>query len=289
VKPAPFDYHAPTSVAEAVDLLASLDDAKVIAGGQSLVPILALRLARFDNLVDLGRVDQLRGIERTNGTLTIGAMTTQTEIGSSTEVADSVPLLAKATPLIGHFQIRNRGTLGGSIAHADPSAEYPSVAVALDAEMEVASAAATRQVPASSFFESTFTTSLNEDELLVAVRFPVWGAGSGFAVEEMARRHGDFALVGVMAGVSLAGGRITKAALSLFGVGGTPYRATAAEAALVGADPATADLTEIGRMATSELEPPDDIHASGGYRKSVGAVLVSRALARAIEEATNNG
>ena len=286
MKPAPFEYHSPQTVAEAVGLLSDLDDAKVLAGGQSLIPLLALRLTRFEHLVDLGRVSELVGVDRANGTVTIGAMTTDAEVGSSPVVASAVPLVAKATPLIGHFQIRNRGTLGGSVAHADPSAEYPAVVVALDASMTLVNAEGSRKVAASDFFESTFMTAMAEDEILTAVEFPVWEGTSGFAAYEVARRHGDFALVGAMAGVQLQGDQVTKAAVALFGVGGTPHRARAAEAALVGSAADRTDLTEIGKLAASDLDPPSDIHASGSYRHEIAAVVVERALEAAFQEAT---
>jgi carbon-monoxide dehydrogenase medium subunit len=289
MKPAPFDYHAPTTLAEAVELTNSLEDAKVLAGGQSLLPILALRLSRFDHLIDLGRIGELVGVERANGTVTVRAMSTQADIGASAVVATGVPLLAKATPFIGHFQIRNRGTLGGSLAHADPSAEYPAVAVALDATLEVAGASGSRRIPASDFFEATFMTAAAEGEILTAVHFPVWAGATGFAVEEVARRHGDFALVGVMAGVRLERGTVAQAGVALFGVGGRPHRAAAAEAALLGTAPAVSDLAEIGQMAVADLDPPDDIHASGAYRRQIGAVLVERALNTALQEAISHG
>src|SRR5205823_7277606 len=197
VKPAPFEYHAPTTLDGAVQLLAQLgDEAKVLAGGQSLVPMLNMRLTRFDALVDIGRIEELRRIERTNGTVTLGATVAQCVVERDATIAAGVPLLAKATPLIGHFQIRSRGTVGGSIAHADPAAEYPAVALALDAELEVAGPAGRRTIPAAEFFLGTWMTTIGADEILVAARFPVWGAASGFAVEEVARRHGDFAIAG---------------------------------------------------------------------------------------------
>jgi aerobic carbon-monoxide dehydrogenase medium subunit len=183
MKPAPFDYHAPTSVSEAVELLSQFgDDAKVLAGGQSLVPMLALRLARFDHLVDLGRITELRQIERSNGTLRVGAMVPQAAIERNPDVAAVSPLLARATPLIGHFQIRNRGTVGGSLAHADPAAEYPAVALALDVDLEVAGASGSRRVAAQDFFLSTWTTVLAPDELLVAINFPIWAGRVGFSI-----------------------------------------------------------------------------------------------------------
>ena len=177
MKPAPFEYHAPETVADAVQLLADLGDgAKVLAGGQSLVPMLALRLTRFDHLVDIGRVAELQGIEARDGALWIGAGTTQARVEASAEVASTVPLLARATPFIGHFQIRNRGTLGGSIAHADPAAEYPAVALTLDAQMEVASTRGRRTIAARDFFDGMWSTNTEPDELLVGVSFPTWGS-----------------------------------------------------------------------------------------------------------------
>ena len=281
MKPAPFDYHAPTTVDEVVALLHEHgDEAKVLAGGQSLIPMLNLRLARFATLVDIGRVASLRRLERVNGHVVVGSMVRQRELEAS-----DVALLAAATPLIGHFQIRNRGTLGGSIAHADPAAEYPAVALALDAELDIAGPAGARTVPAAEFFVGTWETALADDEVLVAVRFPVWGEGSGFAVEEVARRHGDFAIAGCACGVEIDDGRISRAAIALFGVAGTPVRAEVAESALVGADADTVDAAEIGNLAAVELEPPGDLHASGALRRRIASAVVRRAVGRAIERA----
>ena len=285
MKPSKFRYHAPTDVSEAVGLLAEhRDDAKVLAGGQSLVPLMSLRLASFDHIIDLNAVAGLDRIERSNGQVRIGALVRQSAAEHDATVAAGAPLLAKALPHVGHFQIRNRGTVGGSIAHADPASELPAVALALDATIEAAGPGGRREIAADDFFESTWQTSLDESEILTAIRFPVWDGASGFAVEEVARRHGDFALCGAVCGVTLDGDTVTRAAIGLFGVGPTPVRATAAEQALFAAG-ANGDLTAIGRQAARPLEPNDDIHASGAYRKQVAAVLVRRALVRAIEEA----
>ena len=287
MKPAPFAYHAPATVVDAAGLLRDLgDEAKVLAGGQSLVPMMALRLARFEHVVDLNPVAELRGIERANGTVRIRAMTRQAEVERDATVAGEVPLLARATPLIGHFQIRNRGTLGGSLAHADPAAEYPAVALALDADFEVANADGSRTVPASDFFVSTFMTALEADDVLTAVRFPVWSGRSGFAVEEVTRRFGDFALTGAVCGVQLDGDRVKRAAIALFAMGSTPLRSSDAEGSLVGTAVGDVDLEEVGRTAAAATDPPDDLHASAAYRRSVGAVVVARALRRAIAEAS---
>jgi carbon-monoxide dehydrogenase medium subunit len=287
LKPASFDYHAPATTAEAVALLASHgDEAKVLAGGQSLVPMLNLRLAHFRHLVDLNGIEELVGVERLDGNVRIGAMTRQAAIEVSEEVATGVPLLHRATPLIGHFQIRNRGTIGGSIAHADPASEYPAVAIALDATMEITGPSGARQLPAAEFFVATWMTNLAEDEVLSAISFPVWGRRSGFAIEEVARRHGDFAIAGVSAGVELDGdGNIRRGAIGLFGVGSTPVRGRGGEASLVGSGAEEVDLAEVGAAVAANLDPTDDIHASGAYRRRVAAVLVRRALTKAIKEA----
>jgi carbon-monoxide dehydrogenase medium subunit len=285
VKPSKFHYHAPEQVDEAVGLLAEhADEAKVLAGGQSLVPMMSLRLATFGHLVDLNRVDDLAGITRSNGHVRIGALTRQSTAEHDATVAADAPLVARALPHIGHFQIRNRGTVGGSIAHADPASELPAVTLALDATLEAAGADGRREIAASDFFEGMWQTALRDDEILTAVRFPVWDGASGFAVEEVARRHGDFALCGAVVGVTLDGDTVVRAAIGLFGVDSTPIRASAAEQALISAG-AGADLAEVGREAAAPLDPSDDIHASGAYRKQVAAVVVWRALNTAIEEA----
>ena len=283
MKPAPFHYHRPETAADAVALLGELGDgAKVLAGGQSLIPMLALRLAVFDHLVDIGRVDGLSGIERRNGSLWIGAGTTDASVEHSDEVARDVPLLALATPFVGHFQIRNRGTVGGSLAHADPAGEYPAVALALDAEFEALSPRGERRIPAREFFTGLWSTALEPDELLTGVSFPVWSGRCGFAVEEVARRHGDFAIAGAAVAVELDGDdKVARCAIGLIGMGSTPRRATAAEAAA-----GQVDAAEVGRLAVANLDNvPSDLHGSAEYRTHVGAVVVERALSRALEEA----
>jgi len=288
LKPAPFEYHAPGTAEEVVSLLAELgDEAKVLAGGQSLVPILALRLSAFDHLVDLRRVGELRGIERVNGSVRIGAATTQATIERSSEVAAAVPLLARSTPFIGHFQIRNRGTIGGSLAHADPAAEYPAVALALDASVEVLSSSGSRTVPAAELFEGMWTTAIDDDELLKAVTFPVWDGRCGFAVEELARRHGDFALAGACVAVALdAANRIERCGISLFGLGSTPFRAKEAETSVLGRVVDDVISEDVGREAVDGIQGiASDIHGSADYRRHVGAVMAGRAWQRAIEEA----
>ena len=288
LKPAPFEYHAPDTAADAANLLAELGDgAKLLAGGQSLIPMLALRLAVFEHLVDIGRIAELSGIERRGGGLWVGAGTTEAAVETSAEVASAVPLLAKATPLIGHFQIRSRGTLGGSIAHADPAAEYPAVALALDADMEVVSPRGRRTIAASDFFDGLWSTTMEPDEILVGVSFPIWSGRSGFAVEEFARRHGDFAIAGAAIAVELDGDdRIERCAIGLFGLGSTPERATAAEAELAGRPVTDVELEAVGRLAMAGLQSvPSDLHGSAEYRKRVGAAMVARAWTAATTEA----
>jgi carbon-monoxide dehydrogenase medium subunit len=287
VKPAPFDYHAPDSVEECLAVLAEHgDEAKILAGGQSLVPMLALRLARPEVLVDVNRVRDLAALRRDDGALVVGAMTRHAALEQDPEIAAAAPLLARVAPYIGHVQIRNRGTLGGSLAHADPAAELPAAARVLDAEIEVAGPNGVRRIAAADFFETVFTTTLEPDELVTAVRFPVWGAGSGFAVEEVARRHGDFAIVGALAAVQVADGRLARVAIGLSGMGSVPERAEGVEQTLTGVPVDGLDLEDAGVQAVAGLEPSADVHAGPDYRRKVGAALVTRTLTRAIEEAS---
>jgi carbon-monoxide dehydrogenase medium subunit len=290
MKPAPFQYHAPESLDEAATLLSEFGDgAKVLAGGQSLVPMLALRLTVFDHLVDVGRIEALRGIEERDGTLWIGGGTTEAAVGASPEVAAGAPLLARTTPLIGHFQIRNRGTIGGSLAHADPAAEYPAVALAVDAELEAFSTRGARTIPASGFFTGLWTTDLAPDEILTGIRLPLWTGRCGFGVQEFARRHGDFALAGAVIGLEIDGDeRVQRCAVGLIGLGSTPERASAAEAEATGRVITEIEPADLGKLAVASLESiPSDLHGSSEYRKKLGAVMVARAWTAACEEARN--
>jgi carbon-monoxide dehydrogenase medium subunit len=287
VKPAPFDYHCPGELSEAVAILQQYgDEAKVLAGGQSLIPLLSLRLSRFDHLVDLRAIEELRGVTTDNGSIRVGAMTTQANLARSEDAA-AVPLLGKATSHIGHYQIRNRGTIGGSLAHADPAAEYPAVALALDASFEVVGPSGSRRIPAADFFMSTWVTAIEPDEVLVAAHFPVWSGNCGWAVAELARRAGDFAMCGAVCGIQLDGQRVNRAALALFGVASAPVRAHAAESVLTGTSVDDLDLTEIGTAVAASLDPPSDVHASGEQRRRMAKTLVPQVLAAAIDEARN--
>jgi carbon-monoxide dehydrogenase medium subunit len=280
------EYEAPTTVAEAVDLLAEHgDEASVLAGGQSLIPLMALRLARPAVLIDINGVDELAGVSATDGQVAIGAMTREYVTEESVTVADAVPLLAAALPLIGHEAIRSRGTIGGSLAHADPAAELPAVARALNAEFVVRGPSGERVIPAAQWFEGYLTTSRRPDELLVEVRFPTARKDTGVSFTEVARRHGDFAIVGLAASLVLSGGVISDARLAFAGVSEVPVRATAAEELLAGERPSAELFDEAARRATEDLDPPADLHGSSDYRKTVAAAVVRRGLRAAADDA----
>ena len=267
----PVDYEAPATVSEALELLAEyFDEASVLAGGQSLIPLLALRLARPAVLIDINGIDELSGVLAADGRVAIGAMTREYVAEESTTIADTVPLLAAALPLIGHEAIRSRGTIGGSLAHADPAAELPAVALALDAEFVVRSKSGERVIPAAEWFEGYLTTSRRPDELLVEVRFPTAGPGTGISFQEVARRHGDFAIVGLAASLTLSGGAISEARLAFAGISDVPVRAPEAENLLVGERPSAALFDEAARRATDDIDPPADLHGTSAYRKKVG-------------------
>jgi aerobic carbon-monoxide dehydrogenase medium subunit len=283
------EYEAPATVAEAVGLLTEhQDDASVLAGGQSLIPLLALRLARPTVLIDINGVGELSGLSVTDGWLAVGAMTREYAAEESGTVAGAVPLLASALPLIGHEAIRSRGTIGGSLAHADPAAELPAVAVALDAEFVVRSQAGDRVIPAREWFEGYLSTSRRPDELLVEVRFPTARRGTGVAFLEVARRHGDFAIVGLAASLTLADGAISDARLAFAGMSDVPVRAAEAEDFLAGQSPSESLFEEAARLATAEITPPADLHGSSEYRMKVAATLVRRGLQAAADRAASD-
>jgi carbon-monoxide dehydrogenase medium subunit len=282
----PFAYEAPTTVAEAVDLLAEhLDEASVLAGGQSLIPLLALRLARPEVLIDINGLAELSGISAIDGGVAIGAMTREYVAEESEVVAGAVPLLAAALPLIGHEAIRSRGTIGGSLAHADAAAELPAVARALDAEFVVRGPAGERVIPAAQWFEGYLTTARRSDELLVEVRFPAAAQGTGVSFQEVARRHGDFAIVGLAVSLVLSGGVISDARLAFAGVSDVPVRAADAEDLLAGERPSAELFDEAARRATGGIDPPADLHGSSDYRKTVAAAIVRRGLRAAADHA----
>jgi carbon-monoxide dehydrogenase medium subunit len=280
------DYEAPKTVSEAVELLAEhQDEASVLAGGQSLIPLLALRLAHPAVLIDINGIAELSGVSATDGWVSIGATTREYVAEESGTIADAVPLLAAALPLIGHEAIRNRGTIGGSLAHADPAAELPAVARALDAEFVVRGPSGERVVPAAEWFEGYLTTSRLPDELLVQVRFPAAARGTGTSFQEVARRHGDFAIVGLAASLTLSEGTITDARLAFAGMSDVPVRAGDAEDLLVGERPSAALFDEAARRATNDIDPPADLHGSADYRRKVATTLVRRGLQAAADSA----
>ena len=279
MKPPRFDYHAPENLAEALDLLAdSGPDARILAGGQSLVPVLNFRLARPQVLIDINRIPELAGIEDRGDRLVIGAMTRQREIETSDSVARAVPLLHEATRYVAHLPIRTRGTVGGSIANADPAAEDPAVAAALEATMVCRSRRGERRIAAAGFFVDVLTTALEPDEMLVAVEFPGIPDGAGAAFAEISRRDGDFALAGVAAQITVSNGRVSDARIAACGVGPAPMRFRNAEEILLDSagEPETMDAA--ADAVAASCDPHEDVHASAAYRRQLAAAMTRRAL-----------
>jgi CO/xanthine dehydrogenase FAD-binding subunit len=281
MKPPPFAYRDPETIEEALEALAQhADEGKILAGGQSLIPLLNMRLAQPAVLIDINRIPDLQYV-RDNTIdgrpgISFGAVTRQSVAHAA---AERIPLLREGLGWVGHPQIRNRGTIGGSVAHADPSAELPLLFLALDGMAAVQSSSGTRAIPAASFFAYTFTPDIEPDEMLTEVWVPIPGPRTGQAFLEVARRHGDFALVA--AGVSLTldeSNRITHASIALGGAAPTPMRAKQAEEALNGQEPDIATFAEIGHIAAGETDPTGDIHADAEYRREVAGTLVTRAL-----------
>ncbi len=287
MKPPPFGYSAPTTLDEALVLLREHgEDARPLAGGQSLIPLLSFRLARPSHLVDLAGIGELGNINVDGGHLVIGAMVREGAAERHEDVSHLVPLLAQALPLIGHPAIRSRGTIGGSLAHADSAAELPAVALLLDAELVVQSnARGKRTIKAADFFIGFFTTALEPDEILTEVRIPGAEPHTGSAIEEVARRHGDFAMVGAAAMVRLENGKVADARVALTGVSDVPVRAIEAEAILVGAEPTDEAFATAADEAAKSLSPPADLHGSSAYRRHIAAVLMSRTLTVAAQRA----
>lgn len=287
MKPPPFEYTAAASVEEALAALAQAgDEAKVISGGQSLVPLLAFRFARPSLLVDLNRIPDLDGIALDGDVLTVGALVRHRDVELADGLRDRCPMIVEAVEQVGHAAIRNRGTVGGSLAHCDPAAEWTALALVLDAELDVVGLGGSRTVPASDFFVTYFTTTLAPDEILVGARFRVPNGRSGSTFVELARRHGDFALAGVGALVTLDDDdAIADARLGLIGVGATAVRATSAEAALRGRRPTREVLADAAAAVDADIDPNGDIHASADYRRHVAQVLVRRALETAVARA----
>jgi len=286
VKPARFEYFCPRTVDEAVELLAQYgDEGKVLAGGQSLVPLMNMRLARPAVIIDINRIEGFGDLRERNGILRFGALTRQRAAERSPVVAERCPLLRDALRLVGHAQIRNRGTIGGSIAHADPAAELTAILSALDGEVTARSAGGTRTIAAADLFVTYLTTTLDPRELIVEIRIPALSLGAGWSWMEIARRHGDFALAGVGVVLATRRGTIAEARIALTGVGPTPVRAGAAERLLVGHAPSDPLWTEAAEAVRTAVTPDGDIHASAEYRKHVSGVLAQRALREAYSRA----
>lgn len=283
MKPAKFEYHAPSSVEEAIALLVRYGgEGKLLAGGQSLVPLLNFRLSRPAALIDLNRIPSLAYIREQDGQVRLGAMTRQRTIEFSPVVRQRLPLLAEATRLVGHLPIRTRGTIGGSMAHADPSAEDPAVLAALEGEVVARSPRGERVLKAGELFRSYLTTSLDADEILVEVRIPAMPAGAGSAFEEFSRRHGDFAIVGIAAVIVGQGERCTMARLATAGAAPVPVRLRAAEEILERDGLTPAAIEAAARRAAELVQPDADVHASADYRRHLTRVLTGRAVRRAM-------
>ena len=290
MKPAPFDYYAPASIDEALDLLAELGyDVKVLAGGQSLIPAMNFRMAMPPALLDLNKISELVYIRPSeDGGLVIGAMTTDTAVERDPLVKERFPLIVEAMPTIAHPQIRNRGTSGGAIAHADPTGQLPAVCLALGASVRIASKNGERIVPLDEFFLGPFTTAIEPEELLTEVILPPLPARTGTSYDQMARQAGAQALVGVASVVTLdADGKVANARIGMLSVGETPMLASEAAQQLIGNEPTAERIAQAAETAATVdiVEPPSDIHCSAEYRRHLVKVLVNRSLTRAVERA----
>lgn len=281
MKPPPFTYHDPRTIPEVLDLLAEKDNARLLSGGQSLMPMLNMRYVLPDDVIDLNRVDGLSGIEAANGSLGIAGMTRQRDIEFSDVVASRCPIMTEAILQVGHRQTRNRGTLGGSLAHLDPSAELPAVAMALDATIHVESKRGKRDIAMADFPAGYMTPSIELDEMVTGATFPLWEEGHGYAFIEFARRHGDFAIVSAGALMTTDGaGKVDRVSIVVSGVGPSPLRCTEAEEMILGQTPELELFREAAETARA-FDAMEDIHAPSSYRQHLAAVLSRRALEKA--------
>jgi carbon-monoxide dehydrogenase medium subunit len=284
MKPAPFDYVAPTSVADACRILDEAGGgATVIAGGQTLMPLLNLRMSQPFILVDINKIPELRGISTDGGVTRIGPVTRQADALASEALAQAQPTLIKALSHVGHYQTRNRGTIGGSVALGEPAAEMPATAVALGATMTVQSVRGTRKVAADEFYLGPYMTVMEPDELLTGIEYPQWPADTITVFREVAQRPGDFALVGLVGSVALEGGKVARCGLTWFGMGPTPMKARQAEAALLGSTLDRIDARAIADLAIADTAPFDDVHVSAEYRRTVGRRIFERTLREALQ------
>jgi len=275
-----FEYASPATLAEAVSLLASHEgDAKAIAGGQSLMPMMAFRVAQPSLLVDLRKIPGLNQIKISKDGVSLGALVRWRDIEDDARLQQAHPLLAAAIEHVAHYQVRNRGTVGGSVAHADPAAEMPGIAMACDAEIMVTGKSGTRSIKAADFFVAALTTALEPDEIITEVRLPAWPQGRRWGFQEFARRRGDFAMSGIALFYDLdASGKATNAHVGAIGVGDRPLRLGAVEAVLNGRVIDEATIEKASQAASAAVDPPDDIHASAAYRRALTGTLVERAL-----------
>jgi carbon-monoxide dehydrogenase medium subunit len=284
VKPAPFDYYAPHTVEEACKLLTEAGGgATIIAGGQTLMPLLALRMSQPFLLIDINRINALKGVSRNAGITRIGPVLRQNDAIADETLAQAQPLIVTAAKHVGHHQTRNRGTIGGSVALGEPAAELPATMVALGASVEVTSTRGTRRIAAEELYFGPYATALEPDELLTGIYVPEWQAGTVWLFQELAQRPGDFALVGLTGAITVQDGKITKAGIAWFGMGPTPIKARQVEAALLGQPISALDPRALAELAIADTAPFDDQHATAEYRRTVG----KRVFARAISETLN--
>ncbi len=284
MKPAPFDYVAPATIEEACGILTEAGGgAAVLAGGQTLMPLLNLRMSQPFVVVDINKIPELNGIVRADGHTRIGPMTRQYEVIGSEVLGRQLPVLVQAMSHVGHVQTRNRGTIGGSIALGEPAAEMPATAVALGASFEVRSTRGTRQIAAGDFYLGPYTTMLEADELITGISFPDWPSGHITLFREVTQRPGDFALVGMVGALTVESGKITRAGMAWFGMGPTPIRAKAAEQLLLGRPADCVESRAVAERAVAETAPFDDHHASAEYRRTVGRRIFARTLREALE------
>ena len=280
--PPAFDYHAPRSVADAIKLLGDLgSDAKLLAGGHSLLPMMKLRFAQPAHLIDLNRIDALRGIREDGGTVVIGAMTVENELIASSVLAAKVPLLAEAAKQIADPQVRNRGTIGGDIAHGDPGNDHPAIAIALDATFVLQGPKGTRQVAAGGFFHGTYMTEMAEDEILTEIRVPAFAPKTGYAYEKLKRKTGDWATAAAAVVLRIDGGKVSHVRIALTNVAPTALRAADAEAALLGKALSDTTIADAAAKAMAICDPAEDLRGDREYKTAMAGQMVKRAIAKA--------
>lgn len=285
MKPPPFSYHDPRSLDDVLALLAEKDNAKLLAGGQSLMPMLNMRFVLPDDVIDLNKIPDLAAIDEEDGSIRIGAMTRQCTLERSPLIAEKFPIMVEALRQVGHIQTRNRGTIGGSLCHLDPAAELPAVAMGLDAAIHVASKSGTRVLDMAQFPAFYMTPSIETDEIVTAIELKPWQAGHGYAFMEYARRHGDFAMVGVAVLLEVEGNTISRASVTLGGVGPAPLRCSDAEEILTGSDAGEESVDE-ATATCGGIEAMDDAHVPASYRRHLASALMRRAILKAYDRAT---